>query len=48
MKTKTQILYRIREIEGEMNSLDPSSKLRIDYYTNLGRLKALNWVLNKD
>lgn len=56
MKSKTQILHRIREIEGEMSSLSISDsyvtpediRQSRDYWMNLGRLKALNWCLNKD
>lgn len=45
MKTKAQIRERIKEVEDAINELDLT---RETYNFNLGKLKALNWVLNSD
>ena len=54
MKTKAQIQHRMREIEKELTkdyadgySADTKTYWK-DYHMNLGRIKALNWVLSRD
>jgi len=47
MKTKAQIIARIKEIEKEMNEND-GELTTLQYHEFLGKLRALNWVMNKD
>ena len=52
MRKKAEILRKLHDIESEINGLDGTSTKEgltvMQYYEHLGRIKALNWVLNKD
>jgi hypothetical protein len=57
MRKKAEILRRLRDLEKELTreptaaeyhpDIDEAKYLK-DYHMNLGRVKALNWVLNRE